>query len=100
MSLLDEYTYLAAGINPNKQVVCIHRGKVNAEGAPVVAPRIDPETGLPVLNVFLKTQLPDVLLEGWEVFTPPPTPQGIRPAQRNIEEDEETTTTTTRRRRK
>lgn len=98
MSLAEQYEILADTIDPRKQAICIHRGKVNAEGAPVVAPRVDPETGLPLLNVFLRSQLPDVLMEGWEVFAPPAIPNGVRPAQVQVEETEHRTTATKRRR--
>lgn len=81
MSLTEVYDNLAAGINPRKQFIAIHRGRVNAEGALIEPQRTDPETGLPLLCVFLRTNMDDIRWAGWEEFTPPPAPREVRQAE-------------------
>lgn len=94
MTLAEKYDHLAAGINPRKQVVCIHRGRTSAEGVVIEEARYD-EGGLPLLDVFLVNNLNDVKWAGWEPFSPPPLPRAVRPA---VEEELESPAKTRRRR--
>lgn len=78
MTLAEKYDELAAGIDPRKQFVAIHRGRTNSDGAPVEPQRIDPETGLPLLDVFLRKNMADVIQFGWEEFQPPQEPANVK----------------------
>lgn len=81
MSTAEQYEALKTQIDPRKQVICVHVGMTNAEGAPVVAQRVDPDTGGPLLNVFQRKNLGEVLLNGWREYKAPVPPQGVKAAR-------------------
>lgn len=77
MTVSEKYEQLSQGINPRKQFVAIHRGRVNDEGAVVEPPRKDQDGG-PLLDVFLVKNEQEVRINGWEPFTPPEPPKEVK----------------------
>ena len=58
----------------HQKVICKHVGIKNPQGGYFVNPRTD-ENGLPQLNVFLKKNMREVQMQGWELYEPASAPK-------------------------
>ena len=82
MSLSEQYDFLKLQLDPRKQVICVHVGMKSADGVQVVEPRVDSETGLPLLDIFLRKNMDEVRLNGWAEYVEPKAPEAVKPAAR------------------
>lgn len=72
----EQYMKVSAGINAKLQVVCVHVGTLRVpgdkNGGYITPPR--KANGLPLLNVFMRKNLPYITQQGWEPYNPPAKP--------------------------
>lgn len=72
----EQYRAVSTGINAKLQVVCEHVGILRVPGDKNGGYLTPPRTvnGLPLLNRFMRKQLPYITQQGWEPYNPPAKP--------------------------
>ena len=72
----EQYKQVSQGINAKLQVVCVHVGVLRVPGDKNGGYLSPPRTvnDLPLLNAFMRNQLPYIKQQGWAEYTPPAKP--------------------------